>query len=200
VVPQTVSQAGNTLFTIANMDDLIFKGQVNEIDVGKIREGMSASITLGAFPDQAITGILTKVALQSVQAGQNNADSAASTSSSASSNATSPFNVGFEVKIAKLQLPKMMKLRAGYSANAQITIQKATNALLLPERVIDFEGDKTFVWMSDKFSDKPQKRAIKIGISDGVNVAIVSGLKAGDRVLDNTTVSAAAADSTASAS
>jgi HlyD family secretion protein len=201
VVPQTESQSGNTLFTIANMNDLVFKGQANEIDVGKIREGMTATVTLGAFPDRAITGTVTKISLQSVQDAQNSStgksSSASSNSASASGSTTSPFNVGFKVTISNLQIPRDIQLRAGYSANAEITIQRAANVLMLPERVLNFEKNKVFAQLPTSNPKKPKKQEIKIGISDGINAQIISGLKENEKVLD---LNPAATNSSASIS
>lgn len=184
VVPQTDYQTGKTLFTIANMKDLIFKGQVNEIDVGKLHNGMPASLTLSALPDSKITGTLTKIALESAQLEkQNDSSNNTSNQNSASSN-NAPFNVGFNVTINNLVIPPNMQLRAGYSANAEITIKQANNVLILPERVIDFKEGKNYVWLPGK-NDKPQQHEIKIGISDGINVEVISGLKENQQVLDN---------------
>lgn len=182
VVPQTDSQSGNTLFTIANIDDLIFKGQVNEIDVSKIHEGMPASIALGALTDKTITGILTEIALQSTQNGDQ--DAATGQANSANSSSSSPFNVSFEVTIAHLQMPTDVKLRAGYSANAEIMIKQVKQALVIPERVLVFENDKTYVWVSGHKTKKPEKRAIQLGISDEINAEVINGLQEGEKVLD----------------
>lgn len=183
VVPQTDYQTGKSLFTIANMKDLIFKGQVNEIDVGKLHDGMSATLTLSALPDAKITGILTKIALESAQL--QNEDTSASNSNQSNTNSnSSPFNVGFDVIIDNLTIPTNTALRAGYSANAEITIKHANNVLIIPERVIDFKDGKAFVWLPGK-KNKPQQQPIKIGISDGINVEVVSGLKENEQVLDN---------------
>lgn len=188
VVPQTESQPGDALFTIANMNDIVFKGQVNEIDVGKLHEGMSATITLGAFPDHPITGVLTKIALQSGDDTANDVGTKTSGNPSGGNNSAnnSPFNVGFEVTIAHLKIPAGIKLRSGFSADAEITVTTANKALLVPERVLDFEGDKAFVWLPGRFgAAKPRKRAVQVGISDGINAEIISGLKAGELVLDD---------------
>lgn len=189
VVPQTDYQTGKTLFTIANMKDLIFEGQVNEIDVGKLHEGMPTTLTLSALPNTKITGTLSKIALESAQL--DNQTNASNPNNQNSNNPnTSPFNVGFNVRINNLAIPNNTQLRAGYSANAEITIKRANSVLILPERVVEFKDDKTFVWLPGKHN-KPKQHEIKIGISDGINVEVLSGLKENDEVLDN---SAAAKD------
>lgn len=181
IVPQTSYQTGRVLFTIANMRDLIFQGQVNEIDVGKLHEGMPAELTLSALPDNKIKGRLIKIALESAQLDNKNNQSANDGGQSNNPTANSPFNVGFNVKIADLNIPAGARLRAGYSANADIIIKRAAHVLMLPERVIEFRDNKNYVWLPGQ---KPKEHAVTLGISDGINVEIVSGLKEGQEVLD----------------
>lgn len=183
VVPQTESQPGNVLFTIANMKDIIFKGQVSQTDVAKLHLGMPATIEVAAIPTAKISGQLTKLSLQSVQAAQDTAASSGSSSGSASNtDQSSPFSVGFTIEISDLKLPNDIKLRAGYSANADINIKTVTDVLALPERVIQFDGNQAYVWLPNG-EDKPKKQLIKLGISDGVNVQILSGLNLGEKVV-----------------
>lgn len=174
VVPLTDSQAGTVLFVIANMNDLVFKGLVNEVDVAKISPGMIANIRIAAMPNAVITGTLRKVDLQA-----NNQSTATTTTSS-------PFNVGFNIELDHLTLPKDMKLRAGYSATAEITIQQAENVLVIPERVLIFKNNKVYVNLqSDKSQKKPIEKEITLGLSDGIIAEIKSGLGEGDKILDN---------------
>ena len=183
VVPQTDYQTGKTLFTIANMHDLIFKGQVNEIDVGKLHDNMPATLTLSALPDTKISGTLSKISLESTQLDKQNNPSINTTQDTPDNTNTTPFNVGFNVEINNLTIPPNTQLRAGYSANAEITIKTVKAALMLPERVINFKDGKAFVWLPGR-NNKPKQHDIKIGISDGINVEILSGLKENQKVLD----------------
>ena len=125
VVPLTSYQAGTDLATLADMSDLIFKGTVDEIDVGKLTTGMPVRLKIGALPDKAITGELSRIAPQAVE--KDNAKL-------------------FEVEIAMDPFTGVL-LRAGYSANADIVIREKKNILLIPERLVIFEDDgaKTFV-------------------------------------------------------
>lgn len=178
VIGESSAQAGSTIFTIANMQHLMFKGQISEIDASKIHTGMPATIKIAALPKQKVQGILTNIALQSVQAAAKN-DGASSNSSSSSS--TSPFNVGFQVKITHLKIPKTIKLLAGYSATASIVVQTAKNVMTLPETALQFSGNKTYVWVPGK-NNKPKKQFIKVGLSNGMQVQVLSGLQMGETI------------------
>lgn len=177
VVPLTDAQEGTVLLVIANMHDLIFKGTVNEIDVEKIGPGMKADIAIAALPDAKIEGDLRKVDLQA------NQESGTSTSS--------PFNVGFNVELTNLTIKENIKLRAGYSATAEITVKKANNVLIIPERLLIFKDNKIYVNRFLAKNKKPLLQEIKIGLTDGINAEVISGLKENDKVLDANTHDAA---------
>ncbi len=179
VTPQTDYQSGSVLFVVADMHDMIFKGQVSEIDAAKLKDGMSAKVLIAPLPTLKLSGKLTKLGLESVQANSKENPNA----QLASSTTTSPFNVGFNVQIRDLRLPKNIRLRAGYSATAKITVKEVKNALSLPETSVQFnEKGKPYVWLPNA-NGKPTKHNISIGISDGMKVQIISGLKDGQKVL-----------------
>jgi HlyD family secretion protein len=164
VVPLTSYQAGTVLMTLADMGDLIFKGTVDEIDVGKLRTGMTARIKVGALPTDVVTGRVSRIAPQAQQ----------------KEGATL-----FDVEI-ELDPSANVTLRAGYSANADLIIREKKDILTIPERLVIFEdgGKKTFVELpAAKPKNPPKKVPVKIGISDGLNVEILEGLKKGDSVV-----------------
>ena len=165
VVPLTSYQPGTELATIADMTDLIFKGTVDEIDVGKMRVGLSARIKVGALPTDVVTGRVSRIAPQAQQ----------------KEGATL-----FDVEI-ELDPGNSIVLRAGYSANADVIIREKKDVLVLPERVVIFEdgGKKTFVELPGATEkDEPKKKEIKVGISDGMNVEVASGLEKGNKVVE----------------
>ena len=125
IVPLTSYQPGTELATIADMSDLIFKGTVDEIDVGKLRVGLPARIKVGALPTDVVTGKVSRIAPQAQQ----------------KEGATL-----FDVEI-ELDRSSAITLRAGYSANADLIIREKKDVLMLPERLVIFEdgGKKTFV-------------------------------------------------------
>jgi len=164
VVPLTSYQPGTEMATIADMKDLIFKGTVDEIDVGKLHAGMLARIKVGALPTDVVTGRVSRIAPQAQQ----------------KEGATL-----FDLEI-ELDPSASVTLRAGYSANADLIIREKKEILTIPERLVIFEdgGKKTFVELpGDKPKAEPKKTPVMIGISDGLNVEVVEGLKSGDKVV-----------------
>jgi len=161
VTPLTSYQEGTVLMKMANMERLIFKGSVDEIDVGKLREGMEADLKVGALPTDKITGALYKISLKAEK----------------KDNAT-VFPI--EISVPKA---KNTTLRAGYSANASIVIQKKDSVLTIPERVVTFRNDSAFVKLA-LAGGKEEERVIKTGLSDAIKIEVISGLKEGDDVFE----------------
>jgi HlyD family secretion protein len=165
IVPLTSYQPGTEMASVADMSDLIFKGTVDEIDVGKLSVGMQARIKVGALPTDVVTGRVARIAPQAQQ----------------KEGATL-----FDVEI-ELEPNQKITLRAGYSANADVIIREKKDVLVLPERLVTFEdgGKKTFVELPQADPKaEPKKAEIKTGISDGLNVEVVSGLKKGEKVVE----------------
>jgi HlyD family secretion protein len=165
ITPLTSYQPGTELATVADMTDLIFKGTVDEIDVGKLKVGLPARIKVGALPTDVVTGHVSRIAPQAQQ----------------KEGATL-----FDVEI-ELDRSTGIVLRAGYSANADLIIREKKDVLIVPERVVTFEdgGKKAFVELpGGDPKAEPKKTEIKIGISDGMNAEVMSGLKKGDRVVE----------------
>jgi HlyD family secretion protein len=162
VVPLTSYQPGTEMAAVADMSDLIFKGTVDEIDVGKITVGMPCRIKVGALPDEIVTGELSRIAPQA----QKNEGATL-----------------FDVEI-ELDPDQEVVLRAGYSANADVVIREKHDIVLIPERLVLFEDDATFVELPGQGPEaEPEKVAVDLGLSDGLNVEITSGLAAGDKVV-----------------
>jgi len=165
IVPLTSYQPGTEMATVANMSDLIFKGTVDEIDVGKLSVGMIARIKVGALPTDVVTGKVARIAPQAQQ----------------KEGATL-----FDVEI-ELEPGQKITLRAGYSANADVIIREKKDVLVVPERLVLFEdgGKKTYVELPGANpKDEPKKVEIKTGISDGLNIEVVAGVKKGDKVVE----------------
>ena len=162
VVPLTSYQAGTELLILADMDSLIFKGTVDEIDVGKLEQGMDAELKIGAIPDEEIWGSLTRISPKAKK----------------QENATL-----FEVEISITKKGEKV-IRAGYSANAELLINKAMDTLFIPERLVMFEEDRAFVEIRNT-AGEAVKREVKLGLSDGINVEILEGLAQGDEVMES---------------
>ena len=162
VVPLTSYQAGTELFTLADMKELIFKGTVDEIDVGKLKEGMPTVLKIGALPNDTIQGFLYKI----------------SPKARMKENATL-----FDVEIKITQTGPSL-LRAGYSATADIIIKKKEDILVIPERLVEFFEDTAFVQLKDSASGEIERTIIKTGLSDGLNIEVTEGLKEEDLLVE----------------
>ncbi|HUF70280.1 MAG TPA: efflux RND transporter periplasmic adaptor subunit [Longimicrobiales bacterium] len=163
VIPLSSFQAGTVLFRMADMGDLVFRGTVDEIDVGRLKAGAEVAILVGALPEVQMKGRVTRIALRSTRTEQ---------------------SVGFPVEIEITDQDGAV-LRAGYSASAEITVRRADDALLIPERLITYAGDTATV-MVQKAAGVAERRAITTGVSDAVNVQVLSGLTVGERLVDPT--------------
>jgi HlyD family secretion protein len=161
VTPLTSYQEGTVLMKMANMARLIFKGSVDEIDVGKMKEGMEVEIKVGALPTDTVHGLLRKIWLKAEK----------------KDNATV-----FPIEIL-IPSTQNTLLRAGYSANANIIIQRKSNVLMIPERVVTFRNDSSTVNVA-LGGGKKEERLIRTGLSDAINVEVVSGLREGDEVFE----------------
>lgn len=161
VTPLTSYQEGTVLMKMANMERLLFKGTVDEIDVGKLKEGLEAELKVGALPAEKIVGVLSKISLKAEK----------------KENATV-----FPIEVT-VPRTSNSRLRAGYSANANVIIQKKDSVLMIPERVVTFRNDSAFV-SADLGEGKKEERFIRTGLSDAINIEVVAGLKEGDRVIE----------------
>ncbi len=161
VVPLNPYQEGTVLITMAEMSSLIFRGTVDEIDVGRLREGMPVEIKVGALPNAKVTGTLSKISLKA----------------RTEDNATV-----FPVEIS-LDPTDGVVLRAGYSAQADIIIDRRDDVLMIPERLISISGDtaRVTVLLDD---GTQEERVIETGLSDAINIEVVAGLQAGEAVVE----------------
>ncbi|MBO6051898.1 MAG: efflux RND transporter periplasmic adaptor subunit [Bacteroidales bacterium] len=158
VIQANTLNDGTTVATIANMNDLIFTGSVDETEVGTLQEGMPLIITIGALQNLSFEATLEYIAPKATE-----------------SNGTNKF----EIKAAVLP-QKEHKIRSGYSANAKIILEQANDVLAIPESALEFEGDSTFVYV--KKDGNFTRQAVTTGLSDGINIQITNGLKEGDKV------------------
>lgn len=163
IVPLTSYQPGTEMATIADMRDLIFKGTVDEIDVGKLSVGMPTRIKVGALPTDVVTGRVSRIAPQAQQ-----------------KEGATLFDVEVELE------PSKITLRAGYSANADVIIREKKDVLVIPERLVTFAdgGKKASVELPGSDPKSPKKVDIKTGISDGLNVEVLSGLTKGQKIVE----------------
>ena len=162
VIMSNTFNDGTTIATVANMNDLIFKGKIDETEVGRIHEGMPVKLTIGALQNLTFDAKLEYISPKGVE--ENGANQ-------------------FEIKAA-VSVPDSVQIRSGYSANAEIVLQRAQQTLAVPESVIEFSGDSTFVYvMTDSVPEqKFQRKPVTAGMSDGIKIEIKSGVTAKDKI------------------
>lgn len=159
VIESNTFNAGTTIATVADMGEMIFKGDVDESEVGKLHEGMDLILSVGALDTVRFEAKLEHISPKGVE--ENGA-------------------IQFEIKAA-VQLKKDQFIRSGYSANADIVLTRKDQVLSIPESLITFKGDTAYV----EIETKPQvfeKKEIKTGLSDGINIEVISGLTEKDKI------------------
>lgn len=155
---------GTTVATVANMKDLIFDGNIDETEVGSLTEGTPMTITIGALPEYKSQAILEYI---SPKATDNNGANQ------------------FEIKAA-VDVTSDHMIRSGYSSNAEIVLESATQVPAIEESAIEFDGDDSYVYIKTEDAKEPYERIqITTGISDGLYIEVKSGLKLGDKVRGN---------------
>jgi HlyD family secretion protein len=166
VINANTFNEGTTIATVADMNDLIFIGNVDETEVGRVHTGMHVKITVGAVEGQTFDAILEYISPQGVE--ENGA-------------------ILFEIKAA-VSIPDSVEIRAGYSANAQIVLARMENVVTVPESTVNFSGDSTFVWLQTDTLAKKQtfvRHDIKTGLSDGLMIEVKEGLATRQKVRGN---------------
>ncbi|MCM1075886.1 MAG: efflux RND transporter periplasmic adaptor subunit [Bacteroides sp.] len=156
VIQANTMNDGTTIATVADMNNLIFEGKVDETEVGLLTVGQPMTISIGALPDLKLDAVIEMIAPKGTETNGANT---------------------FEIKAA-INVPSGDHLRAGYSANATVNLSKADDALTIPESVIEWVGDSTFVYvMTDSVPEqKFERRAITTGTSDGINIQVKEGV------------------------
>ena len=162
VVPLSNFQEGTVLFTMAEMSDLIFRGTVDEIDVGRLAEGMPADIKVGALPEAKVRGEVSLISLKA-----RNEDNA----------------TVFPIEIL-LTGVEGVTLRAGYSANADIIIDRRGDVLIIPERLVRTEDGVSRVTVL-RPDGELEEREIETGLSDAIHIEVVDGLREGEKVVES---------------
>ena len=161
VIQSNNFNAGTTIATVADMSQMIFEGKVDESEVGKLEEGKDIVVILGAINEKEFPAVLTFVAPKGIE--QNGA-------------------VQFTIK-ADVDIDSRTRIRAGYSANAEIELESKDSVLVIKEALLQFNRitEKPFVELL-KENGRFQTKNVEIGISDGINVEIIEGVKEGDEI------------------
>ena len=160
---------GTTIATVANMNDLIFRGNIDETEVGQLVGGMPMKITIGALQDLKFDAALEYISPKAVE-----------------SNGANQFEIKAAVNLAGISGASGTSgsLRSGYSANAEIVLASAEKVLSVPESAIEFSGDSTFVYVVKNEGKQKtyERKQVTTGLSDGVNIEIKKGITAKDKV------------------
>jgi len=154
VIERNTFNEGTSVATIADMSNLIFEGKVDESDVGKLKEGMPLVVSVGAIVDTTFKAILEFISPKGVE---------------------EEGTVKFEIKAAITEAPEGIFLRAGYSANADVILDKREQVVAIQERDVVYSGDTSFVEI--KTGDQEfEKKMVELGISDGMYTEVVNGI------------------------
>ena len=170
VINSNTFNDGTTIATVANMNDLIFRGNIDETEVGQLVSGMPMKITIGALQDLNFEANLEYISPKATE-----------------TNGANQFEIKAAVTVSRdadASKKGAAKIRSGYSANAEIVLARADKVLTIPESAIEFSGDSTFVYvLTDSTAEKNyDRRYVETGLSDGVNIEIKKGLTDKDKV------------------
>jgi len=170
VINSNTFNDGTTIATVANMNDLIFRGNIDETEVGQLSMGIPLKITIGALQDMTFDAALEYISPKATE-----------------TNGANQFEIKAAVTVSRdsdVGKKGAAKIRSGYSANAEIVLARADKVLTIPESAIEFSGDSTFVYvLTDSVGEKNyDRRYVETGLSDGVNIEIKKGLTAKEKV------------------
>jgi HlyD family secretion protein len=159
VIESNTFNEGTTLASVANMGEMIFEGKLDESEVGKVQENMDIVLTIGAIDNESFNAKLEYIAPKGIT--ENGA-------------------IQFLIR-ASIAKENSSFLRAGYSANADIILSKKDKVMAIPESVLQFEKEKPFVEVESS-NQVFEKRFIKTGLSDGINIEVLAGIKKTDKL------------------
>lgn len=159
VIESNTFNEGTTIASVANMGEMIFEGKLDESEVGKVQEGMDIVLTIGAIDKESFKAKLEYIAPKGIT--ENGA-------------------IQFLIR-ASISKENAAFLRAGYSANADIILAKKDKVLAINESALQFEKERSFVEV-ETTNQQFEKRYVKTGLSDGINIEILEGLKKTDKI------------------
>jgi len=161
VIQSNNFNAGTTIASIADMTKMMFEGKVDEAEVGKLEEGSKIEVALGAIDDKKFPATLNFIAPKGTE--ENGA-------------------VQFKIK-ADVTLDKEFFVRAGYSANADIILEQKDSVLSIKEALLQFDKTTEAPYVEVKSGDQEfERKDLELGISDGINVEIISGITDEDEI------------------
>lgn len=159
VIETNTFNEGTTVALVADMTDMIFEGQVDESEVGKLEEGMELEIRVGALENRTFAGVLEHIAPKGEE---------------------EEGAIQFAIRAGIADAPEVF-LRANYSANADIVLERREQVLAISERLLQFDEGAPYVEV-ESGPQQFERRDVEVGLSDGLHIEIASGLDEGDRV------------------
>ncbi len=162
VIQANTFNDGTTIASVADMGDMIFRGKIDETEIGRVKEGMPITLTVGALNSEKFPAVLEYISPKGVE--ENGA-------------------VLFELKAAA-KIPEGSNIRAGYSANAEIVLAKADSVITIPESSVEFSNDSAFVYIVkiEKPKQEFEKKHVETGLSDGIKIEVKKGLTYKDKI------------------
>ena len=160
VIQANTFNDGTTIAYVADMSDMIFQGKVDETEVGKIKEGMDIELEIGAIEKEKFGAKLEYISPKGVE------DNGA---------------IQFEIK-ATVVLKEGQFIRAGYSANANIELERRDSVMVIAEGMLKFESDSSYVEVETAVPQVFEKRWVQTGLSDGINIEITEGVNLEDKI------------------
>jgi HlyD family secretion protein len=159
IIESNPQNPGTTIAVVADMNDMVFRGQIDETDIAKIRKGMDLNLTIGAIEGETFAATVEQIAPKgkSVEG-----------------------TIQFDVEARVTPKPGRF-IRAGYSASADIILDRRDQVLAVAEGDLVFEGEKSFAFVA-KTDGSFEKREIRTGLSDGIQIEVLAGLSADDRI------------------
>lgn len=176
IISTESSQSATEMMSLADMTHIIFKGSVSEHDAARLKPGMAVTMTVAPYPDDVVKATLSKVAIQS------------ETLNSPDNELTSAFDNGFEVEANNLKMATPLNIRSGFSASAKVTLQEAKDVLVIPERALRFDHNTPMILIPDDSKRGYHLQKVTLGLSDGINVQVLTGTKLGEKLVDNSLV------------
>jgi len=159
VIESNNFNAGTTIATVADMGEMVFEGNIDESEVGKIKEGMPLMLTIGALENVTFDAVLEQISPKGVEV-----------------NGAVQFKIKADVKLRSDQF-----IRSGYSANADIVLARADSVMTISEGLLQFDDSATYVEV-EVAPQEFEKRIVKTGLSDGINIEVISGISKEDKL------------------
>ncbi|WNJ16814.1 efflux RND transporter periplasmic adaptor subunit [Pontibacter sp. G13] len=161
VIEANTFNDGTTLATVANMGEMIFEGKVDESEVGKLKTGMDLLLTIGAIDEETFDATLEHISPKGVE--ENGA-------------------IQFEIR-ASVNLKENQFIRAGYSANADIVLERKDSTLAISEKLLQFDDGQPFVEI-ETGPQQFERKEVETGLSDGIYIEILSGIDSDTKIKD----------------